>query len=51
VESYEQIKLFEFTSERKAMSMVVKHPTKPNKAICFVKGADSSVFPLCKGYS
>mmetsp|Transcript_39326 Transcript_39326/g.51464 ORF Transcript_39326/g.51464 Transcript_39326/m.51464 type:complete len:561 (-) Transcript_39326:183-1865(-) len=33
------------------MSMVVKHPTKPNKAICFVKGADSSVFPLCKGYS
>ena len=50
VEEYEQIKLFEFTSERKAMSMVVKHPTKPGKAICFVKGADSSVFPMCKGY-
>ena len=50
-ERYENIKLFEFTSERKAMSMVVKHPTKANKAICFVKGADSSVFPMCKGYS
>ena len=29
------------------MSVVVKHPSKPNKAICFVKGADSAVFPLC----
>ena len=50
-ERYENIKLFEFTSERKAMSMVVKHPTKNNTAICFVKGADSSVFPMCKGYT
>ena len=50
-ERYENIKLFEFTSERKAMSMVVQHPTKANTAICFVKGADSSVFPMCKGYS
>lgn len=49
-ERYEQIKLFEFTSERKAMSMVVLHPTKPNTAICFVKGADSSVFPMCSDY-
>lgn len=50
-ERYENIKLFEFTSERKAMSMVVQHPTKPNTAICFVKGADSSIFPMCKGYN
>ena len=42
--------MFPFTSERKAMSIVVKHPEKENTAICFVKGADSSVFPMCRGY-
>lgn len=31
------------------MSVVLKHPTK-DKAICFVKGADSSIFPMCDGY-
>jgi len=41
--------MFEFTSERKAMSVVLKHPTR-DKAICFVKGADSSIFPMCDGY-
>lgn len=50
-ESYEILKMFEFTSERKAMSVVLKHPTDPSKAICYVKGADSSVFPMCEGYS
>lgn len=43
--------MFAFTSERKAMSVVLKHPTNPKKAICYVKGADSSVFPMCEGYS
>jgi len=49
-ETYKVIKVFPFTSERKAMSIVVKHPEKENTAICFVKGADSSVFPMCLGY-
>lgn len=42
--------MFPFTSERKAMSMVLQHPTEA-KAICFVKGADSSVFPMCNQYA
>ena len=49
-ESYNIIKMFPFTSERKAMSIVLKHPTQ-DKAICYVKGADSSVFPMCNGYA
>jgi len=48
-EKYGIIKMFPFTSERKAMSMVLQHPSK-DKAICYVKGADSSVFPMCEGY-
>ena len=32
------------------MSIVLKHPNKEGKAICFVKGADSSVFPMCRMY-
>lgn len=48
-EQYSIIKIFPFTSERKAMSIVLKDP-KEDKAICFVKGADSSVFPMCNGY-
>ena len=32
------------------MSIVLKHPTKENTALCFVKGADSSVFPMCLNY-
>lgn len=50
VEEYTIIKMFPFTSERKAMSIVLKHPTE-NKAICYVKGADSSVFPMCNDYA
>lgn len=49
IEEYGIIKIFPFTSERKAMSIVLLHPTE-NKAICFVKGADSSVFPMCAGF-
>ena len=48
-EKYDIIKVFPFTSERKAMSIVLKHPTE-RRAICFVKGADSSVFPMCNGF-
>ena len=50
IEKYDIIKMFPFTSERKAMSIVLKHPTE-NTAICFVKGADSSVFPMCNGFA
>lgn len=50
LEKYGIIKIFPFTSERKAMSIVLKHPTE-NKAICYVKGADSSVFPMCLGFT
>ena len=49
-ESYAIIKMFPFTSERKAMSMVLQHPTE-NKALCYVKGADSSVFPMCNNWT
>ena len=49
-EEYGIIKIFPFTSERKAMSVVLKHPTQ-DKAICFVKGADSSVFPMCDNWA
>ena len=49
-ETYELLKTFQFTSDRKAMSVVLRHPTEQGKAICFVKGADSSVFPMLKGY-
>ena len=49
-EEYQVITTFPFTSERKAMSIVLKHPRKENKALCFVKGADSSVFPMCVNY-
>ena len=31
------------------MSVVVKHPGKTDRAICFVKGADSAILPLCRG--
>ena len=50
-EHYQVITTFPFTSERKAMSIVYKHPTKENRALCFVKGADSSVFPMCQNYA
>lgn len=46
-EKYELIKIFEFDSVRKAMSVLVKHPEEEGKAILFVKGADSSVLNMC----
>jgi magnesium-transporting ATPase (P-type) len=30
------------------MSVVVEHPDEKNKAICFVKGADTNILPLIK---
>jgi magnesium-transporting ATPase (P-type) len=42
-ETYKLIKIFAFDSERKCMSVLVKHPSEQNRAILFVKGADSSV--------
>lgn len=50
-EQYGIIKIFPFTSERKAMSIVLVHPHKPGKALCYVKGADSSVFPMCRNWA
>jgi magnesium-transporting ATPase (P-type) len=41
------IKIFPFDSVRKCMSVIVKDPKQKGKAIVFVKGADSSVLPLC----
>lgn len=43
-EKYELIRTFEFTSERKAMSVIVKN-VATNKLYVFVKGADSSIIP------
>jgi len=45
-EEYEVIKSFPFDSVRKCMSVLVKDPKNAGKAIVFVKGADSSVFPM-----
>lgn len=45
VEIYRILKVFEFTSDRKMMSVLVK---KDSKILLFTKGADSSIFPLAK---
>ena len=45
-EEYEILKSFPFDSVRKCMSVIVKDPKNAGKAIVFVKGADSSVFPM-----
>ncbi|XP_047509225.1 phospholipid-transporting ATPase IF [Pieris napi] len=45
-EMYERLQLIEFTSERKRMSVIVKD--KDGKIWLFCKGAESSVFPICK---
>jgi len=39
-------KVFDFTPERRAMSVVVQDPNDEAKILVFVKGADSSVFPM-----
>ncbi|CAH2075970.1 unnamed protein product, partial [Iphiclides podalirius] len=43
---YERLQVIEFTSERKRMSIIVKD--KDGKIWLFCKGAESSVFPICK---
>ncbi|XP_050674111.1 phospholipid-transporting ATPase IF isoform X2 [Leptidea sinapis] len=45
-EIYEKLQLIEFTSERKRMSVIIKD--KDGKIWLFCKGAESSVFPICK---
>ncbi|XP_063822366.1 phospholipid-transporting ATPase IF-like [Ostrinia nubilalis] len=45
-EMYERLQLIEFTSERKRMSIILRD--KDGKIWLFCKGAESSVFPLCK---
>jgi len=41
------LKVFEFDSERKMMSVVVKN-NKNQKLYLFTKGADTSILPLSK---
>ncbi|CAG5058813.1 unnamed protein product [Parnassius apollo] len=45
-EMYERLQIIEFTSERKRMSVIVRD--KDGKIWLFCKGAESSVFPICK---
>ncbi|XP_075974263.1 phospholipid-transporting ATPase IF-like [Anticarsia gemmatalis] len=45
-EMYERLQVIEFTSERKRMSVILRD--KDGKIWLFCKGAESSVFPLCK---
>ncbi|XP_037298085.1 probable phospholipid-transporting ATPase IF isoform X2 [Manduca sexta] len=45
-EMYERLQVIEFTSERKRMSVIVRD--KDGKIWLFCKGAESSVFPICK---
>ncbi|XP_072939136.1 phospholipid-transporting ATPase IF-like [Epargyreus clarus] len=45
-EIYERLQIIEFTSERKRMSVVIRD--KNGKIWLFCKGAESSVFPICK---
>ncbi|RVE40045.1 hypothetical protein evm_015305, partial [Chilo suppressalis] len=45
-EMYEKLQVLEFTSERKRMSVIVRD--KNGKIWLFCKGAESSIFPICK---
>lgn len=47
-ESYDILKTFEFTPERKTMSVVVRS-VSDNKYHVFVKGADSAMLPMARG--
>ena len=44
LQSYRIMKMFPFTSERKAMSIVVRAPD--SRVLAFVKGADSSILSM-----
>ena len=48
-ETYEIIKFFEFTSERKMMSVLVRQilPEGKGPLLLFTKGADSVIKDLC----
>ena len=46
-EEYKLVKSYEFTSDRKMMSVVVKRNTD-GKLFLFTKGADTSLLPLAK---
>jgi len=46
-EVYKVLKVFEFSSERKMMSVVVKSPS--GKVLVFAKGADSIILPKLVG--
>ena len=45
LEKYSIVKMFDFTAERKMMSVVMKRESD-GKLLLFTKGADSSVLPL-----
>jgi len=46
-EEYKILKVYEFTSDRKMMSVIVKR-TSDNKILVFTKGADDRVSPLSR---
>jgi magnesium-transporting ATPase (P-type) len=48
IETYRILKVFEFTSDRKMMSVIVKRVTD-GKLIVFSKGADGAILPLVDG--
>jgi len=43
-ETWDVCKLIPFTAETKSMTIIV---SKDNKMFAFVKGADSSIVPMC----
>jgi len=43
-EQFELLRMFDFTSERKAMSVIVRDAS--GKVWAYVKGADSSIMPM-----
>ena len=45
-EEWKTLKYFEFTSERKIMTRVLKN-TETGQVMVFTKGADSSIIPRC----
>jgi len=49
-EEYKILKVFEFTSDRKMMSVIVKRVTD-GKYFVFTKGADDKVAPLSRDAS
>ena len=48
IETYKVLRVIDFTSDRKRMSVIVKN-MKTNKIISFVKGADTTMIPKIIG--